>query len=57
MHSGYSSDGTFGVHALFEQARQNQMQAVVIADHDTWEAWDEAERESELTGIRTLPAL
>ena len=57
MHSGYSSDGTFGVHALFEQARQNQMQAVVIADHDTWEAWDEAERESELTGIMTLPAL
>lgn len=57
VHSGYSSDGTFGVHELFAQAKELHMEGLVIADHDTWEAWEEAEQESELTGIRTIPAL
>lgn len=57
IHSGYSSDGTFGVHELFQQAEQYHMEGIVIADHDTCEAWKEAEQESEITGIRSLPAL
>ena len=42
MHSGYSSDGTFSVEELFRQAKENKMQAIVIADHDTYEAAGEA---------------
>ena len=57
MHSGYSSDGTFSVQELFRQAKENKMQAIVIADHDTYEAAGEAEEEARRTGILTIPAL
>lgn len=57
IHSAYSSDGTFGVHELFRQAVENHMKVIVIADHDTWESWDEASEESVKTGIETIPAL
>lgn len=33
------------------------MEAIVICDHDTCEAWEEEKKESERTGILSLPAL
>ena len=57
IHSNYSSDGTFSVHELFRQAGDLHMDAIIIADHDTWEAYKEAGQEAARTGIRTLPAV
>lgn len=57
MHSGHSSDGTFSVHELFEQAKENHMEVIVIADHDTYEGVKEAKAEAKRTGILTIPAL
>lgn len=57
IHSGHSSDGTYSVHELFEKAAEYGMEAIIIADHDTWEAAGEAQKESKDLGIQTLPAL
>lgn len=57
MHSSYSSDGTYTIKELFKQARENQMEAIVVADHDTCEGSEEALCEAERTGIYTMPAL
>lgn len=57
MHSRYSSDGTFTVRELFQEAEEYRMQAIVIADHDTLETWKDAKKESERTGIQTMSAL
>ncbi|WP_082667405.1 Cof-type HAD-IIB family hydrolase [Mediterraneibacter massiliensis] len=57
IHSEYSSDGTFSVEKLFEQAQEHGMEAIVIADHDTWEAVHEAKEQARRTGILTIPAL
>lgn len=57
MHSRHSSDGTFRVQELFKQAKENQMQVIVIADHDTYEGYDEICEMSEQTGIRTISAI
>ena len=57
MHSSYSSDGTYTIKELFKQARENQMEVIVVADHDTCEGSEEALCEAERTGIYTMPAL
>lgn len=57
VHSHYSSDGFHSPAELFTMAADYGLKALVIADHDTLGAADEALELSKQTGIATMPAL
>lgn len=57
VHSHFSSDGFHSPGELFAMAADFSLKALVIADHDTLGATDEALELSKQTGIATMPAL
>jgi len=57
IHSHKSSDGDFPVHRLVALAREKDLAAIAIADHDTTAAYPEAVHLGEKEGVRIIPSI
>lgn len=52
-----ASDGTFSPRELVEHARELNLKAVGVTDHDTFGGWDEALQAGEELGVEVVPGI
>ena len=57
IHSDRSSDGEFAPCRLVRMAKENDLQAISISDHDTVAAYPEALRAGKENGIEVIPSI